>query len=326
MQEHTIKLLSEIAGRLSNSDNFMAHALQLYQQSAGLNNQDLAQELGTSQSTVLRLALCKRPESGTRAFACQVQQIADYTGINIEQIFAILEQVEAVGFASKGTESQVLSVAVAPIHTLLQSFGKRLSRQFIPLLASVLIIALTYSGIVWWNQRERPLQIAVQSVMPNVSTNQATNSPGTNVPEAAVNHSLEKLNQRSTKQSNATPVHRTQKSTNDKNLLAEITVDLEDYSILRTGETRKTEKKLVKLPKARLRISFRLPEGNLRGLYQVSIVDAFNEPLLSRKAWSANGKKLTVILDASKLDASESYRLSIAREGEAPSFYQVAIE
>jgi hypothetical protein len=82
---------------------------------------------------------------------------------------------------------------------------------------------------------------------------------------------------------------------------------------------------LIKLPQSRTRISFRLLEGNGKGAYLVCITNAFNKPLVSTKAISADGKILRVVLDATSLEA-KTYRLYISREGEAPDYYYAVIE
>jgi hypothetical protein len=68
----------------------------MYQKQEELMDEDLAQELGTLPSLVLRLAICKRPDSSSAHFAEQVRELADYALIDEARLAGVLRQVEAI--------------------------------------------------------------------------------------------------------------------------------------------------------------------------------------------------------------------------------------
>ena len=104
-----------------------------------------------------------------------------------------------------------------------------------------------------------------------------------------------------------------------------IEIDLEDYTTLRdVREAGSGGEKPIKLPPSRTRLVLRLPERGAKGLYHVSIVDAYGKPLITEKRKSPDGKTLTIILNLSGLSEKAS-RLSVARAGQAPDFYPVVI-
>jgi hypothetical protein len=82
--------------------------------------------------------------------------------------------------------------------------------------------------------------------------------------------------------------------------------------------------KVISLPSTRASLVLQLPETGAPGKYNVSLIDAFGRPLLSRAAFSRDGVKLQVTLDLRRVPLKK-YRLRIWRKGEAPSFYDVII-
>jgi hypothetical protein len=84
------------------------------------------------------------------------------------------------------------------------------------------------------------------------------------------------------------------------------------------------EGKPKQLSPSRTSFLFTLPEGSLRGTYQVSIVDAFGKQLVSGKGVSSNGKTLKISLDLSELP-EQRYRLCVSRPREIPDCYQVTV-
>jgi hypothetical protein len=82
--------------------------------------------------------------------------------------------------------------------------------------------------------------------------------------------------------------------------------------------------KVISLPSTRASLVLQLPETGAPGKYNVSLIDAFGQPLLSSAAFSHDGVKLQVTLDLRRVPLKK-HRLRIWRKGEAPAFYDVII-
>jgi hypothetical protein len=82
--------------------------------------------------------------------------------------------------------------------------------------------------------------------------------------------------------------------------------------------------KVISLPATRASLVLRLPETGVPGKYNVSLINAFGQPLLSNSAFSPDGVKLKVTLDLHRV-SPKKYRLRLWRNGEAPAFYDVII-
>ncbi len=82
--------------------------------------------------------------------------------------------------------------------------------------------------------------------------------------------------------------------------------------------------KVISLPATRANLVLLLPETGVPGKYNVSLINAFGQSLLSNSAFSPNGARLTVTLDLRRVP-QKKYRLRLWRKGEAPAFYDVII-
>jgi hypothetical protein len=82
--------------------------------------------------------------------------------------------------------------------------------------------------------------------------------------------------------------------------------------------------KVIFLPATRANLVLRLSETAVPGKYNVSLINAFGQPLLSNSAFSPDGAKLQVTLDLRRV-SPKKYRLRLWRNGEAPAFYDVII-
>ena len=82
--------------------------------------------------------------------------------------------------------------------------------------------------------------------------------------------------------------------------------------------------KVISLPATRASLILRLPETGVHGKYNVSLISAFGQPLLSSSAFSPDGARLKVTLDLRRV-SPKKYRLRLWRNGEAPAFYDVII-
>src|SRR5262245_39903776 len=82
--------------------------------------------------------------------------------------------------------------------------------------------------------------------------------------------------------------------------------------------------KVISLPATLASLVLRLPETGVPGKYNVSLINAFGQSLLSNSAFSPDGARLQVTLDLRRV-SPKKYRLRLWRNGEAPAFYDVII-
>ncbi|HEY8461038.1 MAG TPA: hypothetical protein VIM99_11690 [Blastocatellia bacterium] len=81
---------------------------------------------------------------------------------------------------------------------------------------------------------------------------------------------------------------------------------------------------IISLPSRRASLILRLPETGARGKYNVSFIDAYGKTLWSTSAYSHDGSKLRVPFNLRRI-SSRKCRLRLARNGEAPAYYNVII-
>jgi hypothetical protein len=96
MSSNKTEQLNRLARRLLDNPSFMAYVLAQFQRQERLNDDELAKNLNTPVDTLPRLALCKRPDSGSPQFADQIRQIAAYTNLDAAQLAHIVRQVDFV--------------------------------------------------------------------------------------------------------------------------------------------------------------------------------------------------------------------------------------
>jgi hypothetical protein len=82
--------LMALAQRLEADTHFMAWVMKRYQLTENLTVEALAQRLNTTPQLLTRLALCKRPDFTAVEFPQQLQQLANYTGIQAAAIEMML--------------------------------------------------------------------------------------------------------------------------------------------------------------------------------------------------------------------------------------------
>jgi hypothetical protein len=80
----------------------------------------------------------------------------------------------------------------------------------------------------------------------------------------------------------------------------------------------------ISLPSTHASVILRLPETGTRGKYNVSFIDAFGKTLWSTSAYSHDGSKLRVTFNLRRISPKKC-RLRLARNGEAPAYYDVII-
>ena len=98
-----------------------------------------------------------------------------------------------------------------------------------------------------------------------------------------------------------------------------VRIDLREQAQLRDGDGAKRGK-AARFLSARSRFFVTLPENSPKGIYKVSMLDAYGHELISTKAVSRTGKTLTAELDMHALPANQ-YRLCISLPEEAPDCY-----
>jgi hypothetical protein len=103
-----------------------------------------------------------------------------------------------------------------------------------------------------------------------------------------------------------------------------LSIDLRGRQLLR-GRNEPAGAAPILASAARNRLLIRLPEGSPRGAYEVSLVDAFGEAVVSGRARSPDGRSLSVVLDMRALP-SRGYRLCLSQAGGGPSCFPFTLE
>lgn len=98
--------LERFAQRLRTQPAFMAYVLQRVMTYERMDEQQLAQQLGTSVAGLTRLALCKRPRPDPEHFTADVQAIANYTGADMTELLRLLRIVDTLEAFQEGLPPQ----------------------------------------------------------------------------------------------------------------------------------------------------------------------------------------------------------------------------
>jgi hypothetical protein len=99
---HNLELFRSLVRSLEGDSDFIASVLSQFCQHEHISTVDgLMQRLGISESSLLRLALCKRPDHTALDFATRVQEIAAFGGVQAAQLASILHQVEFFEFKAQ---------------------------------------------------------------------------------------------------------------------------------------------------------------------------------------------------------------------------------
>jgi hypothetical protein len=317
--EDSINLLAALAQRLRKDPGFMAHVLALYQQEKRIDDQALTQELRAFPEMIVRLALCKRPQAGT-SFAVQVRELSDYTLIDEVALERIIRKVdrfsESTLFSRKKRAQLLLNQLVGRLAKVQHRTGSVIKgRGLITALSALLLFGGFY---LWWECTKVPLSSIVADSAESATS--STKKPSKDVSDFESADKL--LPSPATIQEVASPAHPS-KATDQRTqeLITKVSINLEEYTSLREASV---EERLIKLPRSRMRLWLNMPESSSNGIYNVSILDAFSNPLLTKTAASSNGKSLKVTLDTSWLQ-EDMYILSLSREGEVPDYYRLFI-
>jgi hypothetical protein len=172
MRVQSTKLLQGMAERLRNDPDFMAKTLRLYKQQEDCDDEEVARELETSQSILLRLALCKRPDS-TAQIDAQVQQLSDYTGIEATTLSRLIKQVEEFTTLPE-SEGRPTQKWLAFIRSAIRWLVIMMSYHALLILTNVCLIALISVSVSWWqgdkNRFQEASPISLQTSKRNVLT------------------------------------------------------------------------------------------------------------------------------------------------------------
>ncbi len=102
----TLHQLRLMATKLQNDPTTMAWIITTYQKQESLSLDKLSRVLNTTEDALVKLALCKRPNTNSSDFSQQVAQIAQYTNIDLVLLTNLIRQVESVvAFSEKANTS-----------------------------------------------------------------------------------------------------------------------------------------------------------------------------------------------------------------------------
>ncbi len=109
----TLRQLQLMATKFQDDSAYMAWIISVYQKQEKLSSHKLIEVLHTTDETLARLALCKRPDTNSKDFGKQVAQISDYTKIDLLLLLKMIRQVESlIAFSSNvDVNSDVISNA-----------------------------------------------------------------------------------------------------------------------------------------------------------------------------------------------------------------------
>jgi len=96
LSERTLQQLKIIARTLLDDPSYMAWVIKIYLVQEKLSGRNLADILGVSEESLVRLALCKRPHLNTRDFSNQIRKISQYTSIDIYALARLIRQFESI--------------------------------------------------------------------------------------------------------------------------------------------------------------------------------------------------------------------------------------
>lgn len=98
-------LMKRAASRAAESDYFLAKVFRAYEKLEKVSASDLAQHLGCPSETLIRAALCRRPDSDDpRRFKADIERIAGHFGIDATKLTALVRYVDAMESFSKSPQ------------------------------------------------------------------------------------------------------------------------------------------------------------------------------------------------------------------------------
>jgi hypothetical protein len=304
-------LLADAAKRLRSNPDYMAHALNEFQERAGIADEGLAGRLGTLPELVVRLALCKRPVLGSAGFADQVRDLSDYTLIDEDLLRRLIEGVEK-------------PEAAARVHFPPAWFRDLFARHRLGVALALSVVALAAIGVLWWGStRLQSGPTAGTQVAGVEPAGQPGRAPDTTRDQPQGSSGGETASP--TPDAGGKPEEgKVARAVPPATSL--VRIDLDDYAILRSGEAApEMHQRIIAVPASVIRLSLNLPKGSDRGTYAVRLVGPYGESLVEAVAQSPTGRTIAVNLDFSAV-AKNRYRLCVQLRSEPPDCYPIAIK
>ena len=109
----TLHQLQLMVTKFQDDPAYMAWIISAYQKQEKFSAYKLIEVLHTTEETLAKLALCKRPDTNSKDFGKQVAQISEYTKIDLLLLLKMIRRVESVTALSnnEGVNSGVISNA-----------------------------------------------------------------------------------------------------------------------------------------------------------------------------------------------------------------------
>lgn len=109
----TLHQLQLMATKFQDNPAYMAWIISAYQKQEKFPTYKLIEILDTTEETLAKLALCKRPDTNSKDFSKQISHISEYTKIDLPLLLKMIRQVESVIALSSnvGINSDVISNA-----------------------------------------------------------------------------------------------------------------------------------------------------------------------------------------------------------------------
>jgi hypothetical protein len=168
---------------------------------------------------------------------------------------------------------------------------------------------------------------------PTIETQTPPPSPANQLPEGAVNRAVDSNKQKPTRTrpsrpgTQAAPRPATRPAAAEPHelaRLASVRIDLDEFTATRGVEANAAGQRPIKLARSRQRLLLVLPEGSIKGLYEISILAPSGEALVAAKARSRDGKIIEAIINTQQL-APGRYSLRITPPGEGADLYPLVI-
>lgn len=116
------------------------------------------------------------------------------------------------------------------------------------------------------------------------------------------------------------------KGVKDELLAKNVIVADFDNEITRSNEQSNSgENSKLKLKETSNSLKIKLPSGSPKGEYEISVIDAYSNKLLTRSTWSRNGKTALLTISLEGI-ADKADRLCLARKNEIPYCIPLRIE
>ena len=349
MDGDKLRLLRLLAARIKDDPRFMACALDAYCKQQGLDADELVTRLATTPESIVRLSLCKRPNSNSSQFNEQVLQIAHYTTISQCGLMDVLEAadnlVPGAGSAAGKASTAGLYAALVGLRNSVRARLSSLTMR--PVLAALTAVMLLVLGC-WLLLRLTTSHQTVDQLAEKrneASTPQREEGSGNqNAPSSSLADARRpEADSSQTGKTNVvpTPDHSAEHPSRDDRgpnpdgvkgrepsvrQVAVARLKLEELAVLRDADAQRSgEKSRIRLRCQMTRLEMELPRAAGDNGYDVSIRGAFGETLLSATARSTKGKNLRVTMDLSTVKPGR-YQLCLSHAGGIPDCYALLLE